>query len=214
MTYDDLKFNYIDKLINLSNVACGYYSGDTKSAIGLCLGPQDAFFSNGTNTVSVSYIEDRIITLSAVYDNSNKLMSIYLNGVLTGVIKSTKDGFKINAEELVFNSLYCDIDIYKLRIYRTGLNVNDVVMNYAADFEDIDIYDQNKLAEYNKAINEYQLKLGNVETYNLNHPQEPLMPYIIFDTTKSNNGNKLPYAKVVDVVVGVEFVNMPLEVAY
>ena len=40
------------------------------------------------------------------------------------------------------------------------------------------------------------------------------MPYIIFDTTKSNNGNKLPYAKVVDVVVGVEFVNTPLEVAY
>jgi hypothetical protein len=39
MTYDDLEFNYIDKLINLSNVACGYYSGDTKSAIGLCLGP-------------------------------------------------------------------------------------------------------------------------------------------------------------------------------
>ena len=214
MTYDDLEFNYIDKLINLSNVACGYYSGDTKSAIGLCLGPQDAFFSNGTNTVSVSYIEDRIITLSAIYDNSNKLMYIYLNGILTGVIKSTKDGFKINANELVFNSLYCDIDIYKLRMYRTGLNVNDVVMNYAADFEDIDIYDQNKLAEYNKSINEYQLKLNNIETYNLNHPQSPLMPYIIFDTTKSNNGNKLPYAKVVDVVVGVEFVNTPLEVAY
>ena len=214
MTYDDLEFNYIDKLINLSNVACGYYSGDTKSAIGLCLGPQDAFFSNGTNTVSVSYIEDRIITLSAIYDNSNKLMYIYLNGILTGVIKSTKDGFKINTNELVFNSLYCDIDIYKLRIYRTGLNVNDVVMNYAADFEDIDIYDQNKLAEYNKSINEYQLKLNNIETYNLNHPQSPLMPYIIFDTTKSNNGNKLPYAKVVDVVVGVEFVNTPLEVAY
>lgn len=214
MTYDDLEFNYIDKLINLSNVACGYYSGDTKSAIGLCLGPQDAFFSNGTNTVSVSYIEDKIITLSAIYDNSNSLMYIYLNGILTGVIKSTKDGFKINTNELVFNSLYCDIDIYKLRIYRTGLNVNDVVMNYAADFEDIDIYDQNKLAEYNKSINEYQLKLNNIETYNLNHPQSPLMPYIIFDTTKSNNGNKLPYAKVVDVVVGVEFVNTPLEVAY
>ena len=214
MTYDDLEFNYIDKLINLSNVACGYYSGDTKSAIGLCLGPQDAFFSNGTNTVSVSYIEDRIITLSAIYDNSNKLMYIYLNGILTGVIKSTKDGFKINTDKLVFNSQYCDIDIYKLRVYRTGLNVNDVVMNYAADFEDINIYDQNKLAEYNKNINEYQLKLGNIETYNLNHPQSPLMPYIIFDTTNSNNGNKLPYAKVVDVKVGVEFVNMPLEVAY
>ena len=214
MTYDDLEFDYIDKLINLSNVACGYYSGDTRSAIGLCLGPQDAFFSNGTNTVSVSYIEDKIITLSAIYDNSNKLMYIYLNGILTGVIKSTKDGFKINTDQLVFNSLYCDIDVYKLRVYNTGLNVNDVVMNYAADFENIDIYDQNKLAEYNKAINEYQLKLSNVEAYNLNHPQAPLMPYIIFDTTKSGNGNKLPYAKVVNVVVGVEFVNTPLEVAY
>lgn len=214
MTYDDLEFDYIDKLINLSNVACGYFSGNTKSAVGLCLGPQDAFFSNGTNTVSVSYVEDRIITLSAIYNNSNKLIYIYLNGLLTGVIKSTVDGFLVDTENLVFNSKYCDIDIYKLRFFSTDLNVNDVVMNYAADFEDVGIYDQNKLAEENRAINEYQLKFENVQQYNLDHPQAPLMPYIIFDTTNSNNGDKLSYAKSVNVVVGVEFVNAPLELAY
>ena len=100
-----------------------------------------------------------MITLSAVYQYSTvpsqNLMYIYLNGILTGVIKSTAGVFKIDSDNMIFNSEYCDIDIYKVRVYRTPLTVNDIVMNYAADFEDIDIYDQNKLAEENRSINEY-----------------------------------------------------------
>ena len=216
--YDDLEFDYIQKQINLNNVVCGYYSGDTKSVVGLCLGPQDAFFSNGTDTVSISYVENQMITLSAVYQYSTvpsqNLMYIYLNGILTGVIKSTAGVFKIDSDNMIFNSEYCDIDIYKVRVYRTPLTVNDIVMNYAADFEDIDIYDQNKLAEENRSINEYQFSYANMIKYNESHPQSPLMPYIIFDTSKTGNGDKLSYAKSVDLDIGVEFVNTPLELAY
>jgi len=69
-------------------------------------------------------------------------MYIYINGVLTGVIKSTlNDSFTINSTDLVFNSEYCDIDLYKIRIYRTDLNVNDIVTNYAVDLKDVQIYD-------------------------------------------------------------------------
>jgi hypothetical protein len=39
MTYDDLIYAGIDKKINLNNVVCGYYSGNSKNAVGLCLGP-------------------------------------------------------------------------------------------------------------------------------------------------------------------------------
>ena len=50
--------------------------------------------------------------------------------------------------------------------------------------------------------------------YNNQHINSPIMPYIIFDTSKSNNGDKLSYSKNTKVNIGVEFVNTPLEVAY
>jgi hypothetical protein len=35
----------------------------------MCLGPQDMFFSNGTDTVSASYVEDEIVSMSIVYQH-------------------------------------------------------------------------------------------------------------------------------------------------
>ena len=215
VTYDSLTFDRVQKEISLSRVICGYYSGTEANAIGFALGPQDAFFSNGTNTVNVNYVENKMVNISMVYAHSSKLMYIYINGVLTGVIKSTANGlFTINSDKIVFNSQYCDIDLYKIRVYNTDLNVNDIVTNYAVDYRDITIYDQNKLAEENLAINEYQFKYKNMIEYNEKHPDAPLMPYIIFDTTPTNNGNKLSYSKKTKLNIGVEFVNTGLDRAF
>ena len=86
--YEALEFDRVQKDINLENVVCGFYSGEGTSITGICVGPQDTFFSNGTNTVSVSFVENEIINLSFVYSHSLKLLFIYINGVITGVIKS------------------------------------------------------------------------------------------------------------------------------
>ena len=220
VTYDSLTFDRVQKEISLNRVICGYYSGDETGAIGFALGPQDAFFSNGTNTVNVNYVENKMVNISMVYSHSSKLMYIYINGVLTGVIKSTANGlFSIGAENetnkaIVFNSEYCDIDLYKIRVYNTDLNVNDIVTNYAVDYRDITIYDQNKLAEENTAINEYQFKYKNMISYNEKHPDAPIMPYIIFDTEPTNNNHKLSYSKKTKLNIGVEFVNTGLDRAF
>ena len=212
LEYDDLLFSHVEKIISLDKAVCKYLYGN----IGLCLGPQDAFFSNGTNTVNINYVENDMVYLTAVYDHSstNKLMYIYINGVITGVISSTVDGsWTVDTDNIVFNSNYCDIDLYKIRVYNTALNVNDVVMNHAVDKKDVLIYDQNKLAEENGIIKEYQFKFENMIKYNENHPTEPLMPYIIYETKKGSN-DKLPFSKAESVVVGVEFVNTVLDAAY
>ena len=220
LEYDDLEFNRIQKQIDLSNVFCGYYTGDTSSVVGMCLGPQDMFFSNGNDTVSASYVEDEIVSMSIVYQhgqtNAQKIIMIYINGSLTSVIKNTKGPFTIEANSIVFNSNACDIDLYKIRIYNTALNVNDIVMNYAADFENVDIYDQNKLAKSNDVINEYYFDYNEMLNYNISHPNDPLMPYIVFDTTQTypKDQQKLSYSKAVKRNIGVEFVNVPLELAY
>ena len=220
LEYDDLSFDRIQKQIDLSNVFCGYYTGDTSSVVGMCLGPQDMFFSNGNDTVSASYVEDEIVSMSIVYQHgqtsAQKIIMIYINGSLTSVIRNTKGAFTIEADSIVFNSNACDIDLYKIRVYNTALNVNDIVMNYAADFENVDIYDQNKLAKSNDTINEYYFDYNEMLNYNMAHPNEPLMPYIIFDTTQTypKDQQKLSYSKAVKRNVGVEFVNVPLELAY
>lgn len=216
ISYDDLVFNRVDKIINLSNIVCGYYSGDQKGVVGFGIGPQDTFFSNGTDTVNVSFVEDEIINLSFVYSHSLKLLLIYINGCITGVIKSSRnDIFRINTDSIVFNSQYCDIDLYKLRIYNTELTVNDIVINYSVDKKNVKIFDQNKLAESNAVLKEYQIKYNNIVAYNEEHPNEPLMPYIILDTTVSNNNNKLPYRKDEGSNnIKMTFVNTPLEQMY
>jgi hypothetical protein len=109
---------------------------------------------------------------------------VYINGSLTGVIRNSEtEGFTIESNNIVFNSETCDIDLYKVRVYNTALNVNDIAMNYAADFENVDIYDQNKLAKSNDIINEYYFDYNEMLKYNIAHPNDPLMPYIVFDTT-------------------------------
>ena len=217
--YDDLEFDYVYKKINLSKVACGYYSGDQNNATGFCFGSQDAFFSNGTNTVSVSYVENEMVYLTMVFSDTDQRIYIYINGMLTGAINSTvREAFKILSNGVKFNSDYCDIDLYQFRIYNTALNVYDVVMNHAVDTKDIDIYDLCEIATENNAIKEYQLKLGSeteagVVKYNTTYPHKHIMPYIIFDTTKSTT-KELPYSKANDVTARVTFKNTGLDYAY
>ena len=106
---------------------------------------------------------------------------------------------------------YCDIDLYKMRIYYTDLSINEVVTNYAVDLKDVIIYDQNTLVNANnKNLFDFEAMLK----YNENHPSDPIMPYIVFDTSNSNNGDRLSWSKKSKQTIGVEFVNTVLDRAY
>ena len=213
--YEDLKFNYVEKNININNIAAGLYDYNSANnkVTGFCIGTQDAFFSNGENTVNVDFVENELINLSFVYQHSLKLLFIYINGVITGVIKSSKGTFSINNSNFVFDSKYCDIDLFKLRIYNTDLNVNQIVKNFSVDRKDLTIFDQSgayALAAENQELKEYQFSYEAMLKYNEEHPNEPLMPYIIYDTGTGG----LPYSKEDTKYITVEFVNTPLEQAY
>ena len=212
--YDDLKFRKVQKDINTERVVAKYYSGTGASLTGFGLGPQDAFFSNGTDTVNISFIEDKVVNFSMVFSYPDQRLYIYNNGVITGVIANSINGiFTIATDKLIFNSTYCDIDLYKFRVYKTALNVNEIVQNYAVDKKDIDIYDQNALAKANSVLGEYQFDYQAMLDYNEAHPNSPLMPYIIYDTSRQSS-DQLSYAKKIKLPIDFEFVNTPLELAY
>ena len=219
--YDNLQFREVQKNVNLSNAVFGFFSGENNNAVGVCVGSQDTFFSNGYDTVNVSFVENEMVYLSFVYEHTPAVGSklyIYINGCITGVIESSitgDTGFKINKEQIVFNSDTCDIDLYKMRIYNTALSVNDIVTNHAVDKKNITIYDQNGLASENNTLQEFQLDYNKILDWNKEHPELPLMPYIIYDTSATTTDDKLPYAKANGATdIRVEFVNTPLDTAY
>lgn len=220
-SYDDIEYRQTDKILNTSYASGKYYDGQH----GICIGAQDALFTNGVDTVNVSYVEDKIINLSIVYSHgdgtnggNNKLMSIYLNGMLTGVARSTlTDAWSIGENdniEIVFNSQYCDFDLYKVRVYNQPLTLPTILTNYTVDLKDPIAYDLTQLAVVNNTINESQLVYDNMIAYNAAHPDGYIMPYIVF-TTKYADGNVLPYSKSRKINdVQIEFVNTGLERAY
>lgn len=216
--YDKLVFSYVQKVISLNNVACGYYSGSGGDVLGWCLGPQDAFFRDGANTINVSYVEDELITLSIVYkynSSGKSMIYIYLNGVVTGVAFANSTAFTVSPEDLgiVLSSEKCDIDLYKIRVYNTDLSVYDIVRNFAIDHKDIITFDQGNLVSENDKTGEYELQFSQVEQWNKDNPSNPLMPYIIYDTTKRDD-QRLPWSKKTSIPITVTFVNTPLERAY
>ena len=220
-SYDDLEFRKVEKILSTNYASGKYYDGTH----GICIGAQDALFTNGVDTVNVAYVEDKIINLTVVYSHgngedggSNKLMSIYLNGMLTGVCRSTLDSNwnigETNNINIVFDSQYCDFDLYKIRVYNQGLTLSSIVTNYMVDLKDPVGYDLSQLAVLNNSLNESQLVYSNMINYNNAHPDGYIMPYIIF-TTNPTSGNVLPYSKQVPIPdVTVEFVNTGLDRAY
>lgn len=219
--YDNIVFDRVEKIINIDNAICKYFTGSGQNILGWALGPQDAFFKDGKKTVSVAYTEDDLISLSIVfkYDPAGKSMIMfYLNGVITGVAYTDVSSFSIgsdsNPPSIELDSSRCDIDLYKLRVYKTALDVSEVVKNYTVDRTDINNFDLLSLAKENQAIGEYQLQFDKVTAWNEANPNNQTMPYIIFDTTNSPNEDRLPWSKSVSIPTTITFVNTPLERAY
>ena len=228
-SYDDLEYDHTEKLLNTNYAAGRYYDGQH----GICIGAQDALFTNGGNTVNVSYVEDKLVNLSIVYyhgkppedgqevGGNNKLMSIYLNGVLTGVERSTEQNewtIGDDTTSIIFDSKYCDFDLYKVRVYSEALSLPSILTNYMVDLKDPIGYDLTQLARYNNTIDESQFDFEEMVKYNNNHPDGYIMPYIIFTTKPGDptKDNTLPYSKAVKIeeAVKVEFVNTGLDRAY
>jgi len=89
---------------------------------GLCIGTQEAYFASPREVVSVRYKEDEVINISFVISRTDGLAYIYLNGIASGAaaLPITGDGgvgaFGVTSN-FEINSKYCDIDLYRVRVY-------------------------------------------------------------------------------------------------
>lgn len=206
----------VKKVSSTDGVWGSYYNNN----IGFCLGTQEAFFKTRDQLVSGRYKEDEIVHVSFVVEaagansNTNKLIYIYINGINSGIAKysTTTDSLAANCQKLIINSDYCDVDLYKLRVYKTNLTPQYVVQNFLADFNDAALYDMNNdIVDYTNGIP--SINYIKMLEYNSKHPESLLQPYMVIETTDASD--ELPYFKKESSgsnwIVNIEFVNPTLD---
>lgn len=197
---------------------------------GLCVGTQEAYFRTPAGTVNVRYKEDEIINMAFVISAQTKLVSIYLNGILSGESSLTTAGpFTVMSDAFEINSKYCDVDIYKLRVYRHGLTMPEVIHNYISDIHDINLYDQNQLTKDTDptALSYSKLVAYNAAQAAAGHMDRLTMPYAVIEIIDNQSGltdpnggthsptdDRLPYYKGNDRYCKVTFTNPSLDYDY
>lgn len=200
------------EIISEDGVAIRYYSDH----VGFCVGTQEAFIMSTNTTVSGRFKEDELVHLSFVIEapsvSAHPLIYIYINGIMSGIAKYDKATDKFaatTANAISINSDFCDVDLYKVRIYRKNLRARDIVQNYIADYADPDMYDVNmNIVEYNDNIPTIAYK--KMVEYNNAHPENLLMPYAVIETLDKEH--TLPYKKADEGwTVNIDFTNPYLD---
>ena len=193
--------------INLSNGVICSWLNDLDDKYGFAIGTQEAFFNSAQKTVRVRYKEDQILSLGFVISKTDHTVYIYLNGIPAGAAALPVDADKnaigwITDQDLVFNSDYCDVDLFRVRMFNTGLSTPQVIHNYLSDKHDIKLYDQNKLTVAGK---DNLLDYNLLVEYNENNPNDLTMPYATWEITGDND--ILPYKKGNNRACNITFVN-------
>ena len=186
----------------------GVFGSFYNQGVGFCLGTQEAFFKADSYIVSGRYREDEILNVTFVVDTyaeTYPLLYIYLNGILSGITMYSKDiSFASSQPNIIINSDYCDVDLYKVRIYKsTKLNSADVMHNYIADIKDPIQYDINQIVKTVDGVP--TIDYAKMLDYNNTHPDQTIMPYMVIESLDSDG--KLPFVKGGKKPVNVDFVN-------
>ena len=109
--------------------------------IGFDVTADTATLKSEQTTLKYQYRDEEKIRVAFVVEsrNENRLMSIFLNGILSGSKQyPTNDNFQQTAPvDITIGSPYCGLDLYTVRVYNTALTDIEANNNYIADTTDI-----------------------------------------------------------------------------
>ena len=133
---------------------------------------QDVMFQEGVRTHLVINIVPNLANSGLNY------IRLFVNGILNReMLYSNSDVFKNGTCRMVFGSQNADLDIYGIRVYKTGLSASDIRQNYMSSLPDIDsktafkeandILSSNGTISYDKAMVKYNTLVwtGSVPSY-------------------------------------------------
>ncbi len=134
--------------------------------IGLKATADTATFSSQSTNVKCNYRDETRVRVSFTIEDageqSNRLMSVYLDGIVSGVQQypATDNFEQLTPVTIRLGSSLCGLDLYTIRVYNTALTPLQMVHNYIADIPNInekikvynanDIYDEFLRLSYDK----------------------------------------------------------------
>jgi hypothetical protein len=132
---------------------------------------QDVMFQENTRTHMVINIIPNLANSGLNY------IRIFINGVMNReMIYSGSDIFKNGDVSMIFGSNHCDIDIFSIRVYKSGLSASDVRQDYMSSIPSLedklifknanDILSAGGTISYDKACVKY-----NTLVWTGNHPE-------------------------------------------
>lgn len=154
--------NYDNEIINIM-----------ANNIGISIKPTEFIFKSLQKEVRTGFKEDERIRIALTIQKqaNNRFIQTYINGVLSGIeVYGDSDSFdQLTETPITIGSNYCDVNIYKIRIYRVALEPLAILNNYIADMEILTekqkIYNRNQiLNSYGNVFYEYVRKIMPVLT--------------------------------------------------
>ena len=180
--------------------------------VGFQLTAQEAILKSAQSRLSTQYKEDEHIRLTFVIEKKaeNRLIYIYLNGIMCGATQYPDDddfsqGTPVN---ITIGSNLCTIDLYNIRVYNNNLTMYEVLDNWIADTQDIEL----KLDRFSR--NNIYDDYGNIVTNML--PTD--LPYMILEAPvlPEYKGNKISvngsYVNPLDAKKNFTFTNAEADV--
>lgn len=128
--------------------------------------PDTALLQSKGTRVSCRYKDNERIRVAISVEHqktASRLVSIYLDGVLSGVQRyaTTDDFSQENALNITLGSNLCGLDVYSIRVYNKALSTSQILENYIADmaepntkiklFTDNNILNEDEDISYEKA---------------------------------------------------------------
>ncbi len=169
-------------ILNYDAVILSCWSGER----GLQLTAQRALLKSEQSAISTQYKEDERVRLAFVVQKRSeyRLLQVYINGILSGVIQypDGDDFSQAEAVDISVGSNDCTIDLYTIRVYDNDLTRFQILDNWIADTQLATL--KNERWKHNNVFDEY----GQIVIDQL--PKD--LPYMIINATE------LPQAKAED----------------
>lgn len=111
---------------------------------GIEITPQYVSLHSEGSHITTQYKEDEHVRISFVIEREaqgTRLIHCYINGIDSGVVQyPVGDNFQqVTPVNFVIGSNQCGVDIYNIRIYDAALSSYQIVENWIADTQDVDL---------------------------------------------------------------------------
>lgn len=126
-------------VLNYDAVILSTWSGER----GIKITAQKALLKSEQSEIFTQYKENETVRIAFTVEKKaeNRLLGIYINGIMSGVMQypADDDFSQSNPVGISIGSNYCTTDIYCIRVYSNNLTRYQILDNWIADTQDVEM---------------------------------------------------------------------------